>query len=147
MLGSLMVHSFETGVTYEGLLDHHAFVPLAEGQYHVMVTDEKGMDVFNELVAISGQTEETEPQVFPSLKMYPNPVLTDERVTVEWSGFSAADKTWHLTDALGRVLIEQPIDSAAQTVTFMAPKAEGSYTFSVLTQDGVYSLKLIVAQR
>lgn len=147
MLGSLMVHSFETGVTYEGLLDNHAFVPIGAGQYHVVVTDEMGMDVFNELVAISGQTEPTDPHVFPSLRMYPNPVLTSESVTVELSGFSSADKTWQLTDALGRVLIEQPVDSAAETVTFMAPKAEGSYTFSVLTQDGVYSLKLIVAQR
>jgi hypothetical protein len=79
--------------------------------------------------------------------LYPNPVLSGGLVTVELHDFTETPKTWQLVDALGRIIQEQPLSGSERSVSFEAPKAEGTYTFRVLTSDGVFSLKLISAQR
>ena len=145
--GTMKIHSFETGVTYESVFNHQNFVPLPKGQYHVVLQNEDGLELYNELVTVYQDSSQSKDQYFPTLIMYPNPVLTGRIVTVALSGFSDAPTTWQLTDASGRVLIKQSINSFDEDITFPSPNTVGSYTFSVNTQEGVYSLKLIVAQR
>lgn len=146
-LGMVSVHSFETGTTYEADLVTERFIPLGNGQYHVIVTDSDGSEIYNELVASTGKGSKSNIQsVYPSLVMYPNPVFSGGHVTVDLEGFTVSPKTWQLIDALGRVILEQPLLGSEQSISFEAPRAQGSYTFLVLTDDGVYSLKLIAAQ-
>ena len=146
-LGQASVHSFETGITFETELTSDFYLPLEEGQYHVMVTDPNGTEYFNELVGVASGGPKHPNGVFPSLKMYPNPSLAGGAVTVELSGFNGAPKHWQLVDALGRVILDQPLQESDHRVIFRAPKTVGTYTFRIVTQEGVYSLKLISAQR
>jgi hypothetical protein len=121
---------------------------MGNGQYFVVVTDADGTEAFSELVAVSGKGSKSKAETLsPSLKMYPNPVLSGGLVTVELKDFTETPKTWQLVDALGRIIQEQPLSGSQRSVLFETPKAEGTYTFRVLTSNGVYSLKLISAQR
>jgi len=147
-LGRVSVHSFETGTTFETDLSSDRYIPMGNGQHFVVVTDDQGNEAFSELVAVSGKGSKSKAETLsPSLKMYPNPVLSGGLVTVELKDFTETPKTWQLVDALGRIIQEQPLYGSQRSVLFEAPKAEGTYTFRVLTSNGVYSLKLISAQR
>lgn len=144
--GMVTVHSLETGTTYESEFKDSKFVALGSGQYHVVVADLEGRDLFNELVAVGTKALEGAPSAAPSLAMYPNPVLTGRQVTVALSGFTQGPKSWQLVDALGRVILDAPVKDQT-TISFDAPSPGGTYTFRLLTQEGIYSLKLISAQR
>jgi hypothetical protein len=81
------------------------------------------------------------------MRMYPNPALTGGVVQVELLGFQEKVFTWQLVDALGRVTEEGESYPKSTAISFNAPSMEGTYTFRVITPQGVYSLKLIAAQR
>lgn len=146
--GMVSVHSFETGTLLETDLSFDRNIPLGNGQYYVVVTDARGHETFSELVAVRSKAPQSKHDVTsPSLKMYPNPVLSGAAVTLELQHFNEAPKTWQLVDALGRIIQQRPLSGTERNVLFTAPKMAGTYTLRVLTPDGVYSLKLICAQR
>ena len=146
--GKIYVHSFDTGVTFESDDYTSSELALSEGQYHVVLYDKSGMEVYNELVAVDKRSIPTTRQTnHPTMRMYPNPALTGDAVQVELIGFQEKVFTWQLVDALGRVAQEGESYRKSTAISFNAPSMEGTYTFRVITPQGVYSLKLIAAQR
>jgi hypothetical protein len=146
--GKIYVHSFDTGVTFESDDYTSSELALSEGQYHVVLYDKSGMEVYNELVAVDKRSIPTTRQTnHPTMRMYPNPALTGDAVQVELIGFQEKVFTWQLVDALGRVTEEGESYPKSTAISFNAPSMEGTYTFRVITPQGVYSLKLIAAQR
>jgi hypothetical protein len=146
--GKIYVHSFDTGVTFESDEYTSSELALSEGQYHVVLYEKSGMEVYNELVAVDKRSIPTTRQTnHPTMRMYPNPALTGGVVQVELIGFNEKVFTWQLVDALGRVAQEGESYRKSTAISFNAPSMEGTYTFRVITPQGVYSLKLIAVQR
>jgi len=146
--GNLQVHSFETGVTYESDLGALEQMNLPKGQYHVVVSDDENREVYNEMVAVTDTEVDNSPSStldLPVMTLFPNPVLSGSKVTLELDRFQPDDYHWQLVDAQGRIIREEPLHiEGRHTVVFEAPSV-GTYTIRVLSKSGTYSLKLIVA--
>jgi hypothetical protein len=127
-----------TGNTYD-------LTTTGEGNYEVEVQDSKGCfsaisEVYTYLSASVANA-----QVFQQLSAYPNP--SNGQFTLTWNTNTAANTTLRVLDALGRTLLEQPLQTTVGAnqaqVQWPAGTAAGIYTLQLSTEGSTSSLRIV----